>query len=219
LFGGAALLAWVIVQSTILFLQGHSFLTLNDAPPWVPSLALAGWMERHRQLLTWIARVLFFLFLLTAFPDEKPKAPPWNTRFWKDGFALTVRFWRDVWTTGAHRLLRYLVLASTLGVIAIYTWFIFPLLPQRYGFGRPTTVQLLVDSEMLPLLSADKQWDKVTIASPPRGSFEKNAYLSEAVELIFIADNKEYVLRCGDDKRIITIESTAVKGIVWRNDH
>ena len=221
--GGSFFLGWFVLESMILVLLGHRDpLHPNPLPlpmP-APAIALAHWMERHRQLLAWILRVSIFLTLVFTPPaSEKSTAQPWTKQFWNDVWAHNVRFWRDVWSTGSHRHLRYLVVGSTLGVLSIYTWFVFPSLPQRYGFGRPTTVQLLVDTELLPLLPADNPLGNAIDGSPPGASAGKIVYLSEPVELLFIAE-KEYVLRCasGNHRRIITIQSTTVRGIVWRSE-
>lgn len=173
-------------------------------------VAVGHWMETHQQLLTWTVSVLTALAFAIFLPSTgTPNASIWRKQFWTESLRHNVDFWIGFWRTGSHRLLRYAVAVSALAVLSIYTWQVFPRLPQRYGFGRPATVQLLVDTQMLPLVPANEATD---------ASSGNHVYLSAPVELIFIAD-KEYVLRCpsGNQNKIVTIESSSVKGIVWQN--
>jgi hypothetical protein len=103
---------------------------------------------------------------------------------------------------------RYLVLTVILGFLGIYTFFVFPRLPQQYGFGAPARVRLLLSSEypMIPPFQTE---------SVPAGEKEK-LRITEPLDLL-LKTEKEYVVRydAKGTKTVITIAAEGVKGVVW----
>jgi hypothetical protein len=96
-----------------------------------------------------------------------------------------------------------------LAVVSTYVIFAFPRLPQRYGFGAPARVRLLVAAEygtVLPLQLAS------TVPSD-------KAHLTTPVDLL-LKTEKEYIIRydmgpVNAKPLVVTVSAEAIKGIIW----
>jgi hypothetical protein len=102
------------------------------------------------------------------------------------------------------------LLGTAIAVIAsiyVYVWLIYPNIPQSFGGGAPTQIQLVVSVEKI----APELYDVIGIDQHERGS-SKSAITDELLLLYTTSD--QYYVRAGKNVHL-SISKSAVEGAVW----
>lgn len=93
-----------------------------------------------------------------------------------------------------------------LGLILLYVWVLYPLIPQAYGGGDPSRVKLLIDTAKLP-----PQVPDLTGPRPIQASASPS--ISAEMELLYIT-SASYFIR-GKRGGVIALDKSVVVGIVY----
>ena len=134
----------------------------------------------------------------------------------------------DVWSVGGQILVLFSLLCSTAVIsafddkkrlnytdiavcawlafliLAIYVTGIYPRLPQRYGFGEPSNVKMVLDPKMAP---------PELLESKPMDSF--SPVVSRSVKLLYRTDKEDLILCDQCQSKSLSVNSAGVVGIIW----
>ncbi len=144
----------------------------------------------------WFGLSVLLVLLVTAFVlavahSAVCKADP--SRYW--GFMP--RFLR-VW-------LIIVTLIVALAIFKVYVAGIYPSLPQRYGFGDPALVRLVVDPNKMPSELLDSQ---MSPQGPPK--------ITKRIRLLY-RTAREHILLCDECKaKTLSLSNDGVYGIIWQ---
>jgi hypothetical protein len=124
---------------------------------------------------------------------------------------------KDVGTALKEYSRRYIFSVLMIGTLALYIWVGYPRWPQKYGFGHPIYVQLVLDAEASPSVPVAESASAA--GSSVSGTSERKTLLTAPMELLFKTE-KEYVIRYrsgekGENIRIVSIDSGLVKATIW----
>lgn len=172
------------------------------------ALAMLAWallvfrpLHRERvELRTWIAFVLLLALALALKWFQTRLYCSMSSRLRTDKPSAVRLF---------ESLLAKLVMASwaaliTLNVLQAYVLGLYPQLPQRYGFGKPSLVRLVVDPRMVP---RDLLREESVAAEPPQ--------VTRKILLLY-RTNQEYIVRCEQcGIKTISLSGAAVFGTIW----
>jgi hypothetical protein len=167
------------------------FFRLADGVP------IANWVDEHSLSVAVITGIVFFIYMVVSLARKRH---------------TTLKGFKEQFTEHVYRYGLSVLMAI---LLVLYVWVGYPHWPQQYGFGHPLSVRLLVDAEnSLRLPLADPQPGAESAAS---GSAKPELRLTAPVELLFKTE-KEYVLRyhMGEEVKIVSIDSGAVKGTIWK---
>lgn len=110
---------------------------------------------------------------------------------------------------GVTNVLVWLVL--TAGTLWCYVAYVYPLIPQRYGGGKPSWVRLVVDPASVPANALG--WISAESATNP------SPRLTRDLELLFRSSDA-YIIRCNECTiKVVSVSQEAVKAVVWREAH
>lgn len=106
--------------------------------------------------------------------------------------------------------LRLVNIALVLGLgIYLYVWEVYPLIPQSFGGGAPTTVRLLVNTEKIPpdipgLPGIDAAADRKVTAKTS---------VTDPIQLLYSTADHYYVE--GPAGQRVSLSKSAVEGVIW----
>jgi hypothetical protein len=92
-------------------------------------------------------------------------------------------------------------------IFSVYLYQIYPALPQRYGFGRPANIKLVLDPKMSP---PDLLENKPADPTLP--------VVSRSVKLLYRTDKEDLILCDQCQSKSLSITSSAVLGIIWEDN-
>lgn len=116
----------------------------------------------------------------------------------------------------ALRALLNLFIAALMILLGIYLygWVFYPLIPQSFGGGAPTTVRLLVNTEKLPphlrILSGTGE------ASNDAEEISIKTSLTNPVSLLYRTDDHFYIE--GANGQRLSLSKSVVEGIIWNSN-
>jgi hypothetical protein len=98
-------------------------------------------------------------------------------------------------------------LVLTTGTLWCYVAYVYPLIPQKYGGGKPSWVRLVIDPASVPTLALG--WISTRSgASPP-------SMVTRDLELLFRSSDA-YIIRCNEcPMKVVSVSQEAVKAVVW----
>ena len=100
-----------------------------------------------------------------------------------------------------------LVTVLILVFLVSYVVLIYPLLPQQYGFGKPTSVVLVLDNGAIPA--------EVGIADASSKTADHTS-VTVQVKLLYKTD-REYLISCDICKsHLLSVPAGVVKAVVWK---
>ena len=185
------------------------------------------------RLILWYARAVFFWMELRIIASHTLSPEDIALDKWLNEHWLTIvliltpivvlsiawhRAKKD-WSVFAGMLrdyfFRYALTTVMFAVLVSYIRVAYPRWPQQFGFGRPSSVRLLMESESFHALSLPANAPDDGAASPT--ATEAKLRLSAPVELLFETD-KEYIVRysLNGSVRIVSIDAGSVKGKIWK---
>lgn len=98
--------------------------------------------------------------------------------------------------------------------LILYVWVAYPKIPQEYGGGRPTIVQLAVSSEAIPADGGDFS----TLFARPSPTTGSKTRTTVPVRFLFATDDYWY-LQLHKGERVLAIRSEKISAVVWRKSH
>jgi hypothetical protein len=161
--------------------------------------------------VSWLLKLLYTAVLrnkLEKLLVEKPETARIPDRLlrWVYRFMALSQGLRALWSYCGFMLSISLI---PLGLF-IYVWVAYPKIPQEYGGGRPTVVQLAVSSEAIPKDGGD--FSKL-LAGESRNT-EAKALTTIPLKLLFATDNYWYLqLPQGS---VMAIRSEDISAVIWR---
>lgn len=119
------------------------------------------------------------------------------TSFFRGGLAL-------------FELFRLLVTVSYLvGIVYLYVWNFYPLIPQSFGGGAPTTVKLLVNTEKIPSDVSDLLGIKLYTVE----DHSQKIVVTGAIDLLYSTKNQYYLQGPKGDR--LSLTKSIVHGVIW----
>ena len=93
--------------------------------------------------------------------------------------------------------------------IYMYVWIVYPLIPQSFGGGAPTTVRLLVNTQKIPadipgLPGIDAATDRKVTASTS---------VTDPLQLLYSTADHYYVE--GPVGQRVSLSKSAIEGVIW----
>jgi hypothetical protein len=161
--------------------------------------------------LAWLLKALYmalFRSQLETYITENPnvaKIPDTLLR-WVYGIIAVSESFRVGWN--------YLGFMASISLVPLglflYVWVAYPEIPQEYGGGRPTIVQLAVSSEAIPQDGGD--FSTLLALEVPEN--EAKTRTTIAMKLLFTTDNYWY-LRLPQGS-VVAIRSEEISAVIWR---
>lgn len=102
----------------------------------------------------------------------------------------------------------FIVFVAACSITAAYVTWVYPLIPQEYGGGRPQRVRLVVDPQQIPLEALG--WGN----EQPKGDISTT--ISGEVSLLY-KSNDAFIIYCElCTAKVVSVDKEAVKAVIWQ---